>query len=193
MRTHWPFSFFSEVVLSVESLVRNTPVLFVDDTIRQYLSSVDKSTFQACSGSSTVCYVISALHGLATMGGPRSWSKTQILESIREWVSDKDDLDVSRPLDARELEDTLVSEWMSSWVHSTVGSVRQSFDVYCTDLSKWSTSGGGPKSTLTTGEGDVKSKTKWAWGFSVLQRGADMYEEAKKTASLSSCRSQGGG
>nr|QRD99885.1 MAG: RNA-dependent RNA polymerase [Drama totivirus] len=175
---------FSEIVRNVELLIEGTPGVFIDDTVRQYLSAIDKVTFQCCSGSSSVCYIISALHGLATMGGPRSWSKSQVLQSIREWVSDKDISDVARPRDARELEDRLVSEWMSSWVRNTIGSNKQSFDVFCTDLSKWATSGGGPKSVLSTGDGNVKLKTKWAWGFSALQRGVNVYEEARNLPHL---------
>lgn len=160
----------------ISHIVSRVPVLFVDDAIRQYLSAVDKVVFTSCSGSTPICYVLSCFHGLSTIGGPRSWSTGTLYDSISEWVSEKDE--TNRHPDAMKLEEELVVKWVGAWCSAKLGTTRVSFKVFCADLNKWATSGGGPRSNFEVGGEEFNLKTKWAWGFEQLLNGRDVYEEA---------------
>lgn len=162
----------------VQRICVNTPGMFVDDAVRQYLSAVDKVVFTACSGSTPVCYILSCFHGLATVGGPRSWSVETLFQSISEWVSNKDDK--LRHPDALLLEQELVEKWTAAWCGNRLGTTCITFEVFCSDLNKWATSGGGPRSKIDIGRDQFDLKTKWAWGFEQLMNGKDVYVEACK-------------
>nr|QHA33712.1 RdRp [Embera virus] len=168
----------SALINGVNRVQQRVPQLFVDDAVRSYLQKLDKCFFSECSNSSSISYIISCLHGVSTMGGPRSWNKEQVFTSICDWVSEKDES--LRSSDALKIEQELVDLWMNKWVTSKVGTTVLSFDSFCDDLVKWATSGGGPKSELDVAGEKHKLKTKWAWGFMNLSQGKKIYDEALK-------------
>ncbi|QLJ83495.1 RNA-dependent RNA polymerase [Fitzroy Crossing toti-like virus 1] len=146
----------------------------IDDVVRQFLSEVDKLTFVICQKNASLSLVYSSLHGLATMGGPRGWTKESVERNLVDWVVGErhmpyEDMDhLNRKLDV----------WFDGWVAQSERKCL-SFDEFVSDPMRWSTGGGAKSSKMDVGGTEITGRNKWFWALSHLSRGNNIYEVAK--------------
>lgn len=161
--------FISSSVLMLSSKCDGVAYLYIDDVIRQFLSEIDKESFLLCQINSTLSLIMTNVHGLSTLGGPRGWSKEQVVQQIMDWVTVKEEkIDC---LDIPFVRDKF-REWMRSWCidHGS----KLSFSEFCDDPMRWATGGGSKKSEI---DGETY-RTKWSWAMSNKLNNVDSYTRA---------------
>lgn len=146
----------------------------VDDVVRQFLAEVDKLTFVICQTSSSLSLVYSSLHGLATMGGPRGWTKDSVEANLRDWVVGERQL----PYETMSHVNSKLDQWLDSWVAGSETDYL-SFDEFVTDPMRWATGGGAKVSKMGLEGREVSGRNKWFWAMSNLSAGVNLYQQAK--------------
>ncbi|AOR51364.1 RdRp [Anopheles totivirus] len=164
------------VTQSYKHILGCAPACAVDDAVRNYFNNLDKVSFVEGSGGSQVQHVISCFHGLSQMGAARGWNEWTVINNTKDWVSGKEE----EP-ESVLFQDTLVGRWVSEWCIGLRSKMeqKQTFEVFTTDLMKWATSGGAPASDVVTSSGVERVRSKWAWGYSNMQDGRNLYETAR--------------
>lgn len=147
--------------------------LYIDDLIRKILSSVDNFCYNRMYHSSDLGFSNEAvmLYGLKTLGGPRGWRRSEVVEDVRVWVNVQSDNVMT------VFEQQKIKHWISLWCLNGVKD-KMTFEEYQTDATKWATSGGAPP-VVFRGE---TIRSKWAWAFTTLKHTREVYMHAKKTS-----------
>lgn len=148
-----------------------------DDQVRSFLSDVDQSTFVESYRSRAHSQVLTSLHGLSTMGGPRGWVEEEVHGMIKDWVEYRGEYGTE---EAQTFLASGISEMVDEWSKVALSEEHLSFDEYVTDPMRWATSGGAPAVSIS----GQKIRSKWAWALSVLESGENMMSAAKKTSPL---------
>lgn len=163
-------------VLQIEfCCIENGVFPVIDDIVRQFLSEIDKETFLYCQVDENMSQVFTNVHGLATMGGPRGWTKESVDESIKDWVCGKRVFNYEKiPF----VNDKLV-EWMDSWCAQSKPDGFLTFEEFVTDPMRWATGGGAKRVKVSIQGEELDVRNKWMWAIAKLRKGENLIESAK--------------
>lgn len=143
----------------------------------QYLRSLNNIVFQLHGDAYTSAQI---LVGLDRATPPRQWGKDELLLDLRSWVGSGKRWAGAH--DVRQWVEHWLSDKFDHWQMSMdmIGRKNLSFDEFCSDPTRWATSGGAPKVMWH----DEELRSKWAWAMYHLERGADLYTEAMKLPNI---------
>ncbi|UHK03224.1 MAG: RNA-dependent RNA polymerase [Hangzhou zicrona caerulea totivirus 1] len=140
------------------------------DVVRQSLKSVSAWAFPLVFQNRPECRFFVHLHAI---GGRAPYSKKDILDSITEWVSFKE-----------EKNPDFIDECLRAFMlrfRDPPSRNSMSMRDFANDPIRWGTSGGAPKTVID----GVENRSKWGWALGRLidERGGfrddvDLYEEA---------------
>lgn len=154
---------------------KSIPQCYTDDFVRQHLKYLSGWCFPRVFSESPGFMLLMHLHAL---GAKSPYSKTEIEDDIKTWVSD------NKEFPYPEFVKEKINSIFNRWNYNTDNSLFLPFREYCNDPLRWGTSGGA-KASRFRGE---KFRTKWAWAFSKLttdngehlRDNVDLYSEALK-------------
>lgn len=173
---------YTKVIVSAVNIIINfigqsSLYVIVDDIIRKYLSEIDDLTFGYSYESQAISQIVTNFHGLSTVGGPRGWVDSDIIELIDDWISKDhckgDDI-------GRCFADNFFTNKINEWSKTRKTQSKLTFKEFCSDPMRWATSGGAPKVKV----GDEEIRSKWAWALSTLQKTSDVPLAASELTNL---------
>lgn len=149
---------------------------FEDDLLRQFYQRIDKFLFQSINFGElpiTTKNLYSSLHGLATIGGPRAWMKSEVAAMLLDWVTG--DTTLPSPDYATAFwsnYDSLCREWLRLGTKEAIP-----YKKFIYDPLRWGTSGGAYKTTVKLESGKLPVRTKWGWFLSAATNGTPLEQE----------------
>lgn len=158
------------VIRRIRALVCSEPsfMMYVDDLMRELLSSLDEHNFLHMFEKTKVGMTSSLWFGLKNLGGPKTPSAVRVIESIRDWVSPKKEM--------HPFEMTKLSQWLGEWGMS-IKHDHLSFSEFQTDPFRWATAGGAPRVSLKIpGYEKFEWRSKWAYAISKLSETSKIYD-----------------
>lgn len=152
-------------------ILAHVPVGYYGSAVRAVLKNLSEYAYprQFTDGPAWTLLI-----GLETAGGPAPHTDALVLADLKSWLSPVEGWDRQH---ATECVDHVFASTPSRLVGDTS---MLGFREYCTDVLRWGTSGGAPKSVWHNHFPDAKNK--WLWGFSKVMTqdgewtGGDVYE-----------------
>lgn len=142
-------------IIDTKARRKKIPMHMIDDFYRQHLKKLSAICFPRVFTDGPAYMFFVHLHSL---GGKSPYSKKDIEDDVKTWVTDNKAF--TYPDYVRRKNDKVFNLWNLN----VDDSLFLSFDEYCSDVLRWSTSGGAPKANFLTQD----FRTKWAWGMNAI-------------------------